>query len=955
LTNASAGENCLPSAWRRALMEPTSSGGHLTTHEAIQRLVAAGVDPSGAREVITHLGTGRLALEVAEAFLSTAGMSGQQYATNLSWVFENAGGDDAPTDGYDAALESTIIWLFDQHREAAGLALILSVLGDTPIPNDLMTDIDSAGELQLLSDLRLITLLDTHIFATRPLKAAILALVTDDSRRDAWLRAASALANQILGGADNQLLPHVLAMLEHVEIDREQAELSQYLAAWAARQLIEQDASEEALDIARARLLAAQEQELGDKLVVSALTQLCLVETQLDRTSDAERHAQEAETICQTALTAAVAADGETSVGAIKATLRLGEAQMRRGALSDALKSLKDAIAKAEVTGADVRLLVEVRFVLAQVQRFAGDSEGARSQFEDSLEALRHAAIADDDPLVLSIEQELQNTPPRELVQIYRSEHGFEVRSHVWPPGERRPTGWAWVRVRIPDRRRLRHLRSFRKRDDPEQNRRTALPTGESIAARAVWVVEAYPPYYVGSLDRHLRHLGMRQATDMFGNDSLLSTSGMVRGFAGRIVKPKTTWRVEGEPFPVERPLPEHVNQVIVTVYPVSGALSMVACLFLLDHRVTDELGALLDLPRQTIVDFSAQYCYLSASEQKRRAVLAFREGIRAACSAWVASHLPGFFAANAAERGFPVTEVISTEIGRPYGHRYEPGSSTLTMTLCPPEPTAKRVEDPRPAQQSDASEYLSLDAFILTVPEAIDHDDAAYLAVAGLGRQRATWIGDNRLGVSIGGLSRLADAARGPSLVLAGRWRDMFPDVTNREAQEVMLAARVGCEPALVLCAVRGLLGAYKRQLVALAERTARSSLEDPRDAVKAIANVREGFLGLCLDAEVVARDLEAIAATTDFGPIASGWTYADDIIMGPELTLDAWLRAELRAGAAQVEATQQRTREAILNSATLVSGAVNLRLQTKIGVLTYVLIALGIVAIVVTIAIKA
>lgn len=211
-------------------------------------------------------------------------------------------------------------------------------------------------------------------------------------------------------------------------------------------------------------------------------------------------------------------------------------------------------------------------------------------------------------------------------------------------------------------------------RDDAEANAATAPPPAEEIRLRGIWVAECYPVSQVGSLALRLQALAPanpRPLSLITGALNTLETSrtGPSRGGSanlGVLVPPGSTAFAHADRLEVDLP-PSTEYAFAWIVATVSSMPILIVQCFIRES----EMRRVEHVLRQEYSTYTEPHGHwtsiVSPANQKRDAAVAARAETVREVIEWITCTFPGFFASGSLDGSFPVLEFWTLEQRRPF------------------------------------------------------------------------------------------------------------------------------------------------------------------------------------------------------------------------------------------------------------------------------------------------
>ncbi|HET9898252.1 MAG TPA: hypothetical protein VFQ44_25265, partial [Streptosporangiaceae bacterium] len=206
-------------------------------------------------------------------------------------------------------------------------------------------------------------------------------------------------------------------------------------------------------------------------------------------------------------------------------------------------------------------------------------------------------------------------------------------------------------------------LRYWRSKD-PEDNKDTSIPAGESICVPVIWATELYTPTTFAGLKHGLSSL-LDKATDRYGIEDIIEWLQSARRRASgawRILPPIVPdgQRILGSK--IVDTLPEGVSSAQVAIYMLTSAVAAVTVRFRLNDERSRGLEAILTSDKTTQAEMRADggFSILDVPWQKQKSVEAWHTDLQADVTRWLADRLPGSFCGFESAK-LPVIELSLT------------------------------------------------------------------------------------------------------------------------------------------------------------------------------------------------------------------------------------------------------------------------------------------------------
>jgi hypothetical protein len=442
---------------------------------------------------------------------------------------------------------------------------------------------------------------------------------------------------------------------------------------------------------------------------------------------------------------------------------------------------------------------------------------------------------------------------------------------------------------------------------DPEENAKTAPPEDESIALPCVWTSEIYGPSHLPSLIAAVRRLGwegeehttplIREGIEEWLARARLHPFGGSWLSLGPITRPGTKGFLGG---PRRAPLPPGIDYAFGSIRVLTPGLTNLTMQFFLEPRLRNAFErSLREAAPTRISPFGRGFTIESPQLRKRRMIAGQRKEIRRLCTSWFIDQAPGGFASYGGTEAWPTIELLALDKTIPF--------------------TATRVDGC--SYQSTLGVSHDFDAWIWK-PEGV-------LRFSSL----ASTEGPDGYYAVIG--FNVAEALE--RLNLKGYGNGSVPEAVARRIQNDV-------EPLLTNLAGRSLLRCHERALARHRDNLRKPPRLAYRQASEELESLQE-LLRSGSDAQVAALDLARYSV--DSGRFSRSVPHLEparpDLWQGEESYAEL-LRHSIAADAARIRETHDFFREALMARASTTSTLVNVRLQRRIALLTWVLVILAI-----------
>jgi hypothetical protein len=230
----------------------------------------------------------------------------------------------------------------------------------------------------------------------------------------------------------------------------------------------------------------------------------------------------------------------------------------------------------------------------------------------------------------------------------------------------------------IPDPYAKEDLKILQKRDE-EENAKTEPPSDELIDLRCIWAVEFYTPSQVAQLLSGFEKLGW----DREDIRNRISPSIWVQSFRetplasgsfnfGAIHRPGDKRSLSTHGWTAL--LPPCVDYAFASMYSLTSSITCIVMCFILDEKYSGRFDERLRHKYKTVLEPIAGggYRLLNPPWQKTAAIQAIRAEMRAAVANWFRTQLPGLFASGIIEDEFPTCEFVTLHKAQPFPNKDE-------------------------------------------------------------------------------------------------------------------------------------------------------------------------------------------------------------------------------------------------------------------------------------------
>jgi hypothetical protein len=441
---------------------------------------------------------------------------------------------------------------------------------------------------------------------------------------------------------------------------------------------------------------------------------------------------------------------------------------------------------------------------------------------------------------------------------------------------------------------------------DPAENRRTTPPDDERIDLTCIWITEIYGPSQlphllsaVGRLgwdrDEHTTPLIREGITQWVTRTRLHPTGGSWLNL-GTITRPAASGYPGG---PRHAPLPAGVDHADGSIRVLTPALTCLTMRFHLESTWSTALDRAVREPLPTLVRPIRRGLSIESPQlRKRRRVASNRQQLREQCASWFQDQAPGTFSAFGLPDAWPTIELLSLKKGAPFdGSRTDGWDYRSTLSV---------------ANDTEAWLWGAHHMLRFSPLSSIEPPNGNYFV----------------LGFNVDEASRGID--------LSGYGEESVAEAVSRRMEHEV-------EPLMAALAGQSLLACNQRSLAQHRDTWPKQRRTSSRQAAVELESFRELLLAGS-DAQVAAVDISRYTTREEgFVRNMPHLVPADtDIWKGFDSYADL-LRKTMAADAQRAKENFGFFQESLGARANAVSALVNLRLQRRLGWLTWVLILLA------------
>ena len=211
--------------------------------------------------------------------------------------------------------------------------------------------------------------------------------------------------------------------------------------------------------------------------------------------------------------------------------------------------------------------------------------------------------------------------------------------------------------------------------DDPEENRNTSPPEGEFIDLKCLWAVEFYTPAHTDSLVNSFTKLGWDKEESTDGSRNPITwIHGLKRyhrGGAwmnlGLLIPNDAERQILGRHREV--PLPPNVEYAQAGIHSLSPSLICIVVCFVFKEEPSGILDEALRADYATYATRTRTgWRYHTPTNQKKDAINQIRTDLSQLASKWFSQNLPGLFSSGLLEGELPTCELMVTSTAVPFG-----------------------------------------------------------------------------------------------------------------------------------------------------------------------------------------------------------------------------------------------------------------------------------------------
>lgn len=199
---------------------------------------------------------------------------------------------------------------------------------------------------------------------------------------------------------------------------------------------------------------------------------------------------------------------------------------------------------------------------------------------------------------------------------------------------------------------------------DPKENKDTAMPKGEKINLRCLWIFEVYTPNYINDLINNV---------DKLPWEKLLVSDQKHSEVIRRCREGKYySWYNLGYIFSKKQNakniLPDGIEYIHVSFFQYLPSISVLGIQFVFKSSESETFEEILNREYKTYAKKNEKfYRFFSPAHQKRAEIENARRKIHEKCYKWFKKYLPGLYSDNNTNVEFPTCEFITLLKGKPY------------------------------------------------------------------------------------------------------------------------------------------------------------------------------------------------------------------------------------------------------------------------------------------------
>ena len=225
-------------------------------------------------------------------------------------------------------------------------------------------------------------------------------------------------------------------------------------------------------------------------------------------------------------------------------------------------------------------------------------------------------------------------------------------------------------------------LKEYHEKGDPKENSGTAPPEDEFIDLVCMWAVEFYTPAHIDGLIESFVKLGWGEdpIRDRGGSqDPIGWLEGLRRHHLGGswmnlgILTPNKSDLYFGGMYH-EVPLPPNIKYAEAGIHSLTPSLNCIVACFVFDEKSSGILDRALRTDHSTFATPTkgGGWRFHTAANQKAESIGKCRDELSELAYTWFSEHLPGLFCSGLWNGRMPTCELITTRTAEPFAARTE-------------------------------------------------------------------------------------------------------------------------------------------------------------------------------------------------------------------------------------------------------------------------------------------
>ena len=428
----------------------------------------------------------------------------------------------------------------------------------------------------------------------------------------------------------------------------------------------------------------------------------------------------------------------------------------------------------------------------------------------------------------------------------------------------------------------------YHRKTDPTENQDTSPPENESIELKCFWAVEFYTPAHTDNLVKSFTKLGWNKEESAGGLRNPITWIYELRRYhrgnawtnLGLLIPSNAKPPILGRYRKV--PLPSNIKYALAGLHSLSPSLVCIVVCFVFKEDASGVLDEALRAEHSTDrTRTRSGWIYHTPTDQKQEAVRQIRTDLSQLASKWFSENLPGLFSSGLLEDQLPTCELITTSKAIPFG------------------PFNKGEEKPR-----------------------------GYRWILGIDQRFGTWEHKGDLDLKLSFPTR-GESSLQHHAILAVRTSTLNDSSALQNLNLTMSGY-------LSLWAVLPMLEGYTRRIREIRDSTALTPNRN-RDSVKTLDILRK-HLSNTIDVAAVSAELRTDVILSLRDP--DGFKFSGDD-WGEDEYLGKSLDRVIGDHAKWLSRTDEALRDQLTQYGSLLGASEGVRLQKKIGGLTWVLVA--------------